>query len=202
MEEEINKVPKQEKGSESNTEEKVELTSVEEATAFYTSVKERLFNVNQWQQYAGAATAKFFLCNEKGEEVNRSPQTGDYLKIDIPGPGSLTGDGFDWVKVEAIEETAEKGAERAVIRVRPASNPTNNHTDVAHFFSGEATSNFIIERIKNKVTAAVLGRNETPNTSAEKIVDKARNAAVATGAVTAFSKLQWKSLVKGFLQKK
>jgi hypothetical protein len=70
---------------------------------------------------------------------------------------------------------------------------------VAHFFSDEATSNFIVQRRGLEVIAAVLGRNEKPNTGAEKIIDKARNTAVATGAVTAFSKLQWKSLVNGLL---
>jgi len=201
MKEELDSVPEQQKGSESNNEESVTLTNEEEAKAFYKEVKNRLLQVNSWQQYAGAATAEFILCNAEGGNVNRAPQTGDYFKIDIPGPGPVTGDGFDWVVVEAVDETHEKGVERTIIRVRPASNPTNNKGDVAHFFSEEATSNFIVERTGNKVTAAVLGRNETPNTSAEKVVDKARNAAVATGAVTAFSKLQWKSLVKGLLKK-
>jgi hypothetical protein len=46
---------------------------------------------------------------------------------------------------------------------------------------------------------AVYGRNEKPNLDTEKLADKLRNAAVAAGAITAFSKLQWKSLVNGLV---
>jgi hypothetical protein len=47
----------------------------------------------------------------------------------------------------------------------------------------------------------VYGRNEKPNTKAETAVDKARNTAVATGAISGFAKLQWKSLVNGLVNK-
>ena len=167
---------------------------------FIKKRRRRLLNINHWQKYASPATAAFYLCDDKGVEVERPPQKGDHFKIDIPGPGSITGDGFDWVQIEGLEEINEEDEESIAIHVRPVTNPTNEKQDVAHFFSDEATSCFIVERKKNQVSAAVYGRNEKPNTSAEKIVDKARNAAVATGAVSGFSKLQWKSLVKGFLK--
>ncbi|HEY0057857.1 MAG TPA: hypothetical protein VGB56_01915 [Flavisolibacter sp.] len=192
-------VPEQNVGAESNTEARKVYPTVDEARRAFTRTKERLQTPNQWQQYAGSATAKFILCDSTGAEVERAPEVGDHFKIDIPGPGPLTGDGFDWVKIEAIEEEGDGEEERAAIRVRPATNPQNQQSDVAHFFSDEATSNFIVQRRGLEVIAAVLGRNEKPNTGAEKIIDKARNTAVATGAVTAFSKLQWKSLVNGLL---
>ncbi len=124
---------------------------------------------------------------------------GVTFQIDIPGPGPVSGDGYDWVQIEAMEELETPEIEQLTIRVRPATSPKNEKSDVAHFFSAEATSNFLVQREGNTVTAAVLGRNEKPNTEADTIVDKARNAAVATGAVTAFSKLQWTSLVKGLI---
>lgn len=52
----------------------------------------------------------------------------------------------------------------------------------------------------NTVRAAVYGRNEVPNTGAEKAVDKARNAMVALSAMAGVSKLQWKLLVKGLVE--
>lgn len=193
-------IPEQKDGAETNTEEIKNFRDSEAASLFYKEAKRRLLNINDWQKYAGVATAAFYLCDEKGIEVQRPPQKDDHFKIDIPGPGSITGDGFDWVQIEGLEEINGEDEESVAIRVRPVTNPTNEKQDVAHFFSDEATSCFIVERKGNKVTAAVYGRNEKPNTSAEKIVDKARNAAVATGAVNGFSKLQWKSLVKGFLK--
>jgi hypothetical protein len=35
----------------------------------------------------------------------------------------------------------------------------------------------------------------------ETLIDKLRNATIATGAISGFSKLQWKSLVNGLVKK-
>jgi hypothetical protein len=194
-------IPEQNTGAQSNTAETATFDSPAQAKAFYEEVKQRLLHVNGWQGWAGAATAQFQLTDAGGIEVDRAVQQGDHFKIDIPGPGPVTGDGYDWVRVETIEEQDTPEMEEVAVQVRPATNPNNNMPDVAHFFSEEASSSFIVRREGNSVTAAVHGRNEKPNTHAEKLVDKARNAAVATGAVTAFSKLQWKSLVTGLLKR-
>jgi len=85
--------------------------------------------------------------------------------------------------------------------VRPATNPKNERKDIAHFFSEASTSSFIVKRDGNKITAAVYGRNEKPNTNTEKVTDKIRNAAIAAGAISGLSKLQWKSLVNGLVKK-
>jgi len=198
-EEEI--IPKQESGIATNTESAVEFKTPDEAKTFYLKVKHRLLHVNDWHRFAGSLTADFQLTDKEGKEVDRAAEKSDHFKIDIPGPGPVTGEGFDWVQVEAIEEKEEENKQSIALLVRPATNPNNERRDVAHFFSGEATSCFMVKREYNTVTAAVYGRNEKPNTNAESIVDKARNTAIATGAVTGFSKLQWKSLVNGLMKK-
>ncbi len=83
--------------------------------------------------------------------------------------------------------------------MRPSSSPTNSDEDVAHFFSDDATSNFIVRRKQLTLTAGVYGRNEVPNTETKKLVDKARNALVGVPAAAGFAKLQWKKLVDGLL---
>jgi hypothetical protein len=193
-------VPEQQTGAQSNTEAVEVRPSEAEAFSFYEIVKSRLKDVNSWHQYAGTLTADFKLCDAQGMEVNRPLQKGDHFKIDIPGPGPATGDGYDWVQVQAIEEVKDESEESMTITVRPATNPTNSNPDVAHFFSEEATSCFMVSRKGREVKAAVYGRNEKPNTGAEKVVDKVRNTAVASGAVSGFSKLQWKSLVSGLIK--
>ena len=193
-------VPENQSGIETNTEASITLNSIEEAKSFYQKAKQRLLQVNDWHNIAGALTAGFQLTDEKGNEINRSVQKGDHFKIDVPGPGSLTGDGYDWVRVETIEKKETKEEQKVALLVRPATNPNNDRKDVAHFFSDEATSCFMIKRKNNTVTAGVYGRNEKPNTDAETLVDKARNTAVATGAITGFAKLQWKSLVNGLVK--
>jgi len=133
-------------------------------------------------------------------------QVGDYFKIDILGPGSESGDGYDWVQIEAIEDHSNASVKKESfgIRVRPAPNPEkdSNDKETAHFFKDEATSNFIIERNGRTVSAEVHGRNEKPNTTAHKSLDKIRNTVIGSSAILGLSHIQWKKLVKGIIGKK
>ncbi len=194
-------VPEHSSGVQTNTESFAELSSEKEAKDFYKVVKERLLHVNGWHELGGNLTADFQLTDEQGKDIEREVRQGDFFKIDIPGPGPAAGDGYDWVRVETVEEDGKEEEEFVAIRVRPTSSPKNDNPDVAHFFSEEATSCFMVKRQGNKVMAAVYGRNEKPNTGSEKIMDKARNTAIATGAASGFSKLQWKSLVNGLVKR-
>ncbi len=194
-------VPEQKAGSSSDTEACTECENAEAAKAFYQTVRARLLHVNNWQKLAGAATAAFQLTDALGGHVNRPVQEGDYLKIDVPGPGSTLGDGFDWVQVEHISEDSSEALQQIVLQVRPAPNPTKTGADVAHFFGPEATSRFVVSRQGNVVTAGVHGRNEKPNTGGENLLDKVRHSAIATSAIAALAKLQWHSLVKGLVKK-
>ncbi|HEX2606987.1 MAG TPA: hypothetical protein VHK91_06390 [Flavisolibacter sp.] len=192
-------IPDQKTGLSTNTESIAAFPDEKQASEFYKIARDRLLDVNRWQDWAGTATAQFILTDSSGKEVNRSARKGDHFKIDIPGPGSLSGEGFDWVRIEAIE-TSESDSLFTAIQVRPATNPLNERKDVAHFFSDEATSSFIVRLIDCQVIAGVYGRNEKPNVKAETLLDKARHTAIATGAVSGLSKLQWKSLVNGLVK--
>lgn len=196
-----NLIPEQHTGGESNTVAEVVLSNEQEAKQFFGVACQRLMNVNEWHHLTGAASADFILCDATGNEAKRTAQKGDFIKIDIPGPGTVSGEGYDWVQIEAIEEVQSQEEESLLMRVRPASNPLNEKADTAHFFTEEATSNFVVSRQGLTIKAEVHGRNEKPNISAETVVDKARNAAVATGAITVFSKMQWKSLVNGLVKR-
>ena len=191
-------IPEQEEGVQSNTESDAVFESEPEAIRFYQVVRERLLDVNQWNKWAGAATARFQLIDAEGRKVNRPAQQGDYFQIDIPGPDGEEG---DWVRIEAIEERTEPDCQMTAIRVRPAENPLSAKGETAHFFGEEATSTFVAKQQGGKVTAAVYGRNEKPNTERESLGDKIRNAVIALGAMVGFSKLQWKSLVTGLVNK-
>ena len=194
-------IPEQQEGVEVNVEESIELASDEEAKSFFNIVKNRLLNVNKWKEFAGTLSASFQLTDSGGQEINRRPAKGDYFKINIPAPGIVSGDGYDWVRVEEIKESSHDQDEYTAVRVRPAPSPVNAKEDVAHFYSDEATSNFIVSREGRKIIAGVYGRNEKPNVKTDTVVDKVRNAIVGTGAASGFSKLQWKALVSGLLSR-
>jgi len=197
-------LPEKEEGSQKDIESRVETDTADEAKQLFESAKERLLNVNNWDKICGKASAVFRLADKNGSEIGGTPEVGNYFKIDIPAPGNATGQGFDWVRVEAIEEKEDKDEDREflIMRVRPSDNPQTASENVAHFFSDKATSNFLLLREKNVVTAAVLGRNEVANTNkTTSFLDKLRNAIVGTGAVGGLSYPQWKSLANAVLNK-
>jgi len=197
-------LPQKEEGAQKDIESKEETATVEEAKQLFETAKSRLLNVNLWDKICGKASAVFTLTDEYGKEVEGKPKVGYHFKIDIPAPGTKAGEGFDWVRVEAIEENEDKDKDKEFLamRVRPSDNPLTDNNDVAHFFSDKSTSNFLVLREKNVVTAAVLGRNEVPNTAtATSLLDKLRNAVVGTGALGGLSYPQWKGLVNGLLGK-
>lgn len=193
---EINAPPQHEGGS--STTKATRSTTGSNADQLYEAARKRLCNVNHWKEFAGTGSADFLLTDEKGMSVKRDPKEGDHFRISIPGPGNEAGDGYDWVRVERISETT--GKEKAFcITVRPSTDPMNENEDTAHFFKEQATSTFMVTLSNNEITVAVLGRNEVPNTDVESGGNMIRNAAVATGAITLFSKIQWKKLVNGIL---
>jgi hypothetical protein len=194
-------IPPNETGAAVNADNSVELKDVNEAQAFYKVVKQRVLDVNNWQKLAGKVLASFQLTDNRGEQLNRLAEQGDYFKIDIPGPGSKAGDGFDWVRIEELKEQNEGEIQSISMRVRPATNPLTPTNEVSHFFSEESTSTFKAMREGNKITASIHDRNAKPNTDVDTITDKVRNAAVGTGAIGGFAKIQWKALVDGLLKR-
>ncbi len=171
----------------------------DEARSLFSIAKDRLLQVNNWHQLAGVISASFQLIDSDGKEVSRNAQKGDYFKIDIPGPGSKAGGGFDWVKVEDLNEVSKPDVDSVGLRVRPASNPLSSNDSIAHFYSEESTSTFIVTRENNTIKASVYDVNTKPNTNSESLTDKMRHVAVGLGALSAFSKMQWKALAEGLV---
>jgi hypothetical protein len=197
-------VPKQEKGAKSDTSHFVRLKTAKEAQAFFKVVKSRLLDVINWYKLCGLGSATFALTDHLGNKVRRLARQGDHLRIDIPALGSDAGDGYDWVRVETIENKNNPADdyEELSMRARPAKNPKNNAEQTAHFFKADATSTFMVSREKNVVKAEIHGRNELPNVQQETKLDSLRNAVMALGAMLGFSKFQWKKLVKGLVSQK
>ena len=149
-------IPPQYTGTAIEADAVVELEDNTAAKAFFEIAKSRLLRVNNWHQVAGIISAGFQLIDATGQEVDRDVVKGDYFKIDIPGPGSKEGDGYDWVLVETVNELTEEENETIGLRIRPASNPFNQSAQTAHFYATEATGNFIIMRRKKKSLRGLL----------------------------------------------
>lgn len=193
--------PAQQTGFEKNVVYTVRFDAPEAARDFYPVARQRLLDVNRWNDQCDGPSGTFVLHDATGQRVDRPAEVGDFFQIDIPGPGPAAGDGYDWVRVEALDETGDDEGQRTAMRVRPAPSPRNDNPDVAHFLADSATSTFFVEQRGGAVTAGVLGRNERPNTAAESLVDKARNAAVTAGAWAGLADVQWQNLVAGLVRK-
>ena len=193
-------VPPQFTGQEIEVEATKELKDEAAAKSLFNVAKQKLLDVNNWKRIAGAITAQFQIIDEKGEEVNRDVKKGDYLRINIPGPGSKEGDGYDWVLVEELNEINKKSLQSVGFRVRPNENPFGEKNETAHFYSKEATSTFIITRENSKVISWIIDRNLLPNTESESLVDKVRDVAVGISAIAGFSKVQWQGLADGLIK--
>jgi hypothetical protein len=192
-------IPNQYVGKEIEADASVELTSDSEGKAYYLDTKDRLLDVNNWHHIAGIISAEFQVVDNAGQDIDRHVQKGDFIRIDIPGPGSKAGDGYDWVFVEVLLEQNNEDVETIGFRVRPSQNPLGDNSDTAHFYSKEGTSNFIVMREGKKIISWIVDRNIKPNDQPSSLLDKIRDSAVGIGALSMFSKAQWQALAKGFV---
>ena len=157
--------------------------------------------IHNWGKIAGKLSADFQLTDNKGNEADRPAQKTDHFRIDIPGPGSKAGEGYDWARVEDIKEVNNGDVDSIAIVVRPAANPQTQNPNVAHFFSEKSTSTFVVTREANKITASIYDRNIEANEETEEPLDKLRNAMVGLTAKHGFSKLQWQALADALIKK-
>ena len=192
-------IPEKFDGGNINAESVVQLHNLTAAKELFLLAKKRLMDVNNWKEISEQAIAEFRLTDAQGNEVSGPVQEGMFFRIDIPGPGTETGDGFDWVIVEKISEYLLEDIESFGIRVRPAPNPTNTDQEIAHFYSSQTTSTFTVTRENTKVTAAVYDRNTKANTDDQSFLDKIRNILTGVAGILAFSKIQWESLTSGLV---
>lgn len=194
----IPRVPQQISGGFHDTESQKQF----EPTLFpvkFKLLKERFFAVNQWKSYCGEGFADFKLYDDEGNEVVRTPQVRDFIRIDIPGPGEKAAKGYDWVEITDICFQEDNISESIMITCNPSKDPEDKHSKhIAHFYSAKATSTFMISRTATHLKAAVYGRNEAPNFNAG-LIDVVRNLMVAAGGMIGVSKIQWKKLSDGFL---
>lgn len=203
MSDKLSGIDNQKEGGSHDAESKKYYDSVDEAKINFQLLKDRLLNINDWQSYSGEMTASFQLFDEKGEELKTKAKLGDFIRIDIPGPGSFEGDGYDWVKVTQIDENPYEDDERYLMVCVPSVNPTTeNAQDIAHFYTNKASSNFIVRRKGKCIYVEIHGRNEVTNLKTENIPDKIRNAVVSIMSRLGISKIQWKSLAEGLLDYK
>lgn len=193
-------VPVQKKGAFHDNESKRSFESAELVANHFEILKDRFFSIHRWKEYGGDLSADFRLFDCVGSYVDRMPRKGDYIRIDIPGPGDIKAKGYDWVEVMKIDDRCYGDElERYLLVCRPSAVPQSNEEHIAHFYARESSSSFIISRGIDYIKAGIYGRNEVPNISRSGFFGRIRNLLVSIGGFFQLTKIQWKSLADGFL---
>lgn len=197
-------VPKQFIGSKTGATSSVKAPSVGIAKALFNEAQQRLFDINNWQNLCGGKGASFQLTDKHGNALSQTkPEVGNLIKIKLPAPANEKGDGYDWVRIEELENTTNPiyDEETVGFRVRPVSNPADPSDESAHFYTDEATSTFLVVRRASTVYAMERGRNERPNPVGG-FWNRIRNIIIALAAMLGLSVPQWKMLVNGIIRQK
>lgn len=173
---------------------------IDTAKMAYLKARQRLLDVNNWEHYIDGITAEFRLADTQGSLVDGTAKKGLMIRIDIPGPGTVAGEGYDWVTIEEVEEGSKQELDFLAFRVKPADNPKSENTpeseNIAHFYSSDSTGTFVLYRAGLEVTCSVYDRNLKANTAENsQVVDAVRNSIIGTSAAMGISGIQWQNLV-------
>lgn len=195
-------VPKNTIGKQLDLVETIKGKTLGESIQIYEKACARLLNPSEWKQLCGILSASFVVVAGTNEEIKRPLQQHDLIRIDIVGPGPVAGEGYDWVQVEMLSLNNINTAEESLsLTLRPTHKPGETSDSTAHFFSSEATSTFVIQRIGRSVIVEYFGRNEVSNLNNVGLFDSVRNTVAAAQARLGFSHMQWSALIKGLLKK-
>jgi len=194
-------IPPQIEGAFHDTESQKDFPDPEIASQKYAQLKKRFLDLNSWKEYCGETSTDFKLYNSTGEHIDRPPKVGDFVKIDIPGPGNFQTKGYDWVEIIKVSDEFSKNDEiESLLMICQPSKPPNSNVDyIAHFYAQESASSFRIAKGKNFIRAEIYGRNEKPNFSNVGFLNKIRNFLISIGGFAKVTKIQWKCLADGML---
>ncbi|MCG2613211.1 hypothetical protein LZZ85_02930 [Terrimonas sp. NA20] len=192
-------VPAQERGKQLDLSEKRSFPDQEAAERGFNASSERLLLPQGWKELCGKASATFAVIAPDLKEVGRPVNEGDFLRIDVPGPGSDAGEGYDWVRVAMIGSSEKDGERRLGIKLEPVDNPESPDDTTAHFFEAGSSSTLEIILEGKNIEASYHGRNEVINNQTGKLSDDVRNTVVGAGAKAGLSEAQWGALLKGLI---
>ncbi len=169
-----------------------------EATAAFAQASERFYAINRWRTLNDSIHTDFLHCDAAGRPVDRRPRPGDTVRIDLPGPGSPRGGGYDWVRIRELGEYDEP-VPCVYMTLAPCPKPGEAEGPAAHFYQTEASNTVVLRRVQNCLLAEVHGRNEVPNVSEGSVLDRVRNEAVAVLGKVGLGKIQWQDWADGLV---
>ncbi|MFC7347065.1 hypothetical protein ACFQO9_10095 [Chryseobacterium zhengzhouense] len=180
-------IPSQVRGGSQDTESIRKFSSSEEVDLKFDILKKRFFEITKWSEYCPNG-AEFKLYDTAGEQINRSPEIGDYIKILPTKINNPKTENYYWVRIDLIDKS---NPDRIMLQFRPSKLPGNEFAGKTfHFHSAAATSTFVISKGSDYIKMAVYERNQQPN----KNTTFANSIKNMISSVFGTSKIRWKSL--------
>ncbi len=194
------KIPQNLKGNSHDVVSMKCVDTLESADSYFKTVVERLISVKDWCSYSDKVKTKFVIINSDTAQETNEFDTGNMIRIEIPGPGTASGKGYDWTKIIDIT-TNKDDAELPffAMTLKPCSPPNANNEVIAHFYKEKSSNTFVIRRIGDCIYAEVHGRNETINISDVPLLDSIRNIGINMGTKIGLGGLNWLALTEGLL---
>ncbi len=191
-------IPAQLRGKKMDFSVRKSYNSSEEVIEAFHAARTRLLDINNWHVIAGSASATFKLVNLLGTTVAQYPKKGQYVKIDIPGPGSFIGGGYDWARITQLNDYPMDNYIQ--ITLQPATPPKKMAAnETAHFFKATSSTNIEVKIVDHILYVNYYGRNEETNLQSKRFLENIRNAMVGFGAKLGLSYPQWKKIIQGIL---
>lgn len=180
-------------GSSINSATRIFPTAAEVEKAF-NDLREKLFHIEHWNECSGVSSFELFD-KDGNSQPEKKVADGDFIKITLPGSGKS-----DWVKIIEIYNSPDE----VVLVIQPSLNPTDAESKetTSHFFTGDSTNNFCLQRKNAKIIFYVIGLNEKTNTQdTNGILETVRNFATSSiGHYFGIQKAQWKTFCENFLK--
>lgn len=175
--------------------------SIDSAKDCFQKLQDRLMSVNEWHTFSAKVKTQFVLIDPLTDEPTTELKEGNLIQIDIPGPGSPSGSGFDWTVITDLQiGNKNEDTPYFAFTIRPCPAPNTKDDTVAHFYDEESTNTFIVRRIGTCIYAEVHGRNQIENTSDVPVLDVVRNKAVAIGSKFGIGSLNWIGFTSALLE--
>ena len=167
----------------------------------FEQLQERLQSVNLWDTYSNKVKTKFVLFDPIKNQPTQELKIGNFIKIDIPGPGNPSGSGFDWTEIIDIQIGKESEDHPFfAFTIKPCPAPDSNDETVAHFYNEESSNTFVVRKMGTCIYVEIHGRNQIENTSDAPLLDILRNKAVALGSKYGIGNLNWIGFASALLE--
>lgn len=153
------------------------------ASLAFLHARERLFNINGWNNVRALGKTVFTLFDENGK-ISKAVKVrvGQYIRIYSSGSFPPV-----WVMIHEIFE----GFNMAELIVRPAASPLNHPETYEHFYTSRATGVFRVTLNENILKACKEGNHD--NTLFEDTTSNPQLAAL-NSAWGYYQKYRWKHL--------